>query len=184
MRFFASLFASLFLSMSLAATLSALALTRSVPLIVLGLIAAGCAWTTTTSTMNVAVQLSVPAWVQARALESQFRVTLFDLRGHARSPAPEGAEAYRLPALLADLGALVEAAGTPVILGGLSLGAKLALDYFQRTARLIPTFRDVQDRIRRLQRAEPKPPVRAVAVGADDEFDRAFDDILGGAKLP
>jgi tetratricopeptide (TPR) repeat protein len=61
---------------------------------------------------------------------------------------------------------------------------KLALDYFQRTARLIPTFRDVQDRIRRLQRAEPKQPVRAVAVGADDEFDRAFDDILGGAKLP
>jgi 2-succinyl-6-hydroxy-2,4-cyclohexadiene-1-carboxylate synthase len=67
--------------------------------------------------------------VQARALESQFRVTLFDLRGHARSPAPEGAEAYRLPAFLADLGELVAAAGTPVILGGLSLGAKLALDF-------------------------------------------------------
>ncbi|HWZ88160.1 MAG TPA: alpha/beta hydrolase [Polyangiaceae bacterium] len=67
--------------------------------------------------------------VQARALESRFRVTLFDLRGHARSPAPEGAEAYRLPALLADLAELVEAAGTPLILGGLSLGAKLALDF-------------------------------------------------------
>jgi MFS family permease len=49
-------------------TLTALALTRNVPLIVLGLIAAGCAWTTTTSTMNLGVQLSVPAWVQARAL--------------------------------------------------------------------------------------------------------------------
>jgi tetratricopeptide (TPR) repeat protein len=61
---------------------------------------------------------------------------------------------------------------------------KLALDYFQRTARLMPSFRDVQERIRRLQRAEPKQPVRAVAVGADDEFDRAFDDILGGGKLP
>ncbi len=61
---------------------------------------------------------------------------------------------------------------------------KLALDYFQRTARLMPNFRDVQERIRRLQRAEPKQPVRAVAVGADDEFDRAFDDILGGGKLP
>lgn len=67
--------------------------------------------------------------IQARALESQFRVTLFDLRGHARSPAPEGAEAYRLPALLGDLGELVAAAGAPVILGGLSLGAKLALDF-------------------------------------------------------
>jgi MFS family permease len=50
------------------ATLSTLALTRSVPLIVFWLIAAGCAWTTTTSTLNIAVQLSVPAWVQARAL--------------------------------------------------------------------------------------------------------------------
>jgi pimeloyl-ACP methyl ester carboxylesterase len=67
--------------------------------------------------------------LQARALESQFRVTLFDLRGHARSPAPDGAAAYRLEALLGDLGELVAAADTPVILGGLSLGAKLALDY-------------------------------------------------------
>jgi quinol monooxygenase YgiN len=32
------------------------------------LVAAGFAWTTTTSTFNVGVQLSVPAWVQARAL--------------------------------------------------------------------------------------------------------------------
>jgi len=67
--------------------------------------------------------------MQARALESRFRVTLFDLRGHARSPAPEGAAAYRVEALLGDLAELVEAAQEPVILGGLSLGAKLALDY-------------------------------------------------------
>ena len=32
------------------------------------LLATGFAWTTTTSTFNVAVQLSVPGWVQARAL--------------------------------------------------------------------------------------------------------------------
>lgn len=56
---------------------------------------------------------------------------------------------------------------------------KQALEYFQRAARLIPGFRDVVDRVRRLQKAEPKPPARAVAVGADDEFDRAFDDIFG-----
>ena len=60
---------------------------------------------------------------------------------------------------------------------------KLALDYFQRAARLAPTFRDVQERIRRLQKPEPKPQTpRAVAVGADDEFDRAFDDMLGDHK--
>jgi tetratricopeptide (TPR) repeat protein len=61
---------------------------------------------------------------------------------------------------------------------------KQALDYFQRTARLIPTFRDVPERIQRLSKVAPKQPVRAVAVGADDEFDRAFDVILGGGKLP
>jgi MFS family permease len=49
-------------------TLATVALTRSVPLIVFFLIAAGFAWTITTSTLNTAVQLSVPDWVQARAL--------------------------------------------------------------------------------------------------------------------
>jgi tetratricopeptide (TPR) repeat protein len=62
---------------------------------------------------------------------------------------------------------------------------KQALDYFQRAARIIPTFRDVVERLRRLQKTEPKPATtRAVAVGADEEFDRAFDDILGDRKLP
>jgi tetratricopeptide (TPR) repeat protein len=61
---------------------------------------------------------------------------------------------------------------------------KQALDYFQRCARLVPSFRDVQERARRLQKSESKQPSRAVAVGADDEFDRAFDDILGQSKLP
>jgi hypothetical protein len=32
------------------------------------LIAGGCAWTSAMSTLNLAVQVSVPAWVQARAL--------------------------------------------------------------------------------------------------------------------
>jgi tetratricopeptide (TPR) repeat protein len=61
---------------------------------------------------------------------------------------------------------------------------KQAVDYFQRAARAIPAFRDTQERLRRLQKVEPKPPVRAAAVGADDEFDRAFDDILGGKEPP
>jgi hypothetical protein len=54
--------------MIFAATLAILALTRFVPLIILSLVAAGCAWTATTSTLNTAVQLSIPAWVQARGL--------------------------------------------------------------------------------------------------------------------
>jgi len=56
---------------------------------------------------------------------------------------------------------------------------KQALEFFQRAARLIPGFRDVVERVRHLQKAEPAQPTRAVAVGADEEFDRAFADILG-----
>ena len=49
-------------------TLLILAFIR-VPAVVIGtLIVAGYAWTSTMSTLNVSVQLSVPAWVQARAL--------------------------------------------------------------------------------------------------------------------
>lgn len=67
--------------------------------------------------------------MQARALRGEFRVTLFDLRGHSRSPAPPEAEAYTAAALRSDLDELVRGEETPVILGGLSLGAKLVLEY-------------------------------------------------------
>lgn len=49
-------------------SLGALGLSQSTLLLVFFLLAAGFAWTSTTSTFNVAVQLSVPSWVQARAL--------------------------------------------------------------------------------------------------------------------
>ncbi len=55
-------------ALAFAASLLILALARLIPLIVLALIAAGFAWTSITSTFNVVVQLSVPSWVQARAL--------------------------------------------------------------------------------------------------------------------
>ena len=55
-------------ALAFAASLLILAFARSIPLIVLALVAAGFAWTSTTSTFNVVVQLSVPSWVQARAL--------------------------------------------------------------------------------------------------------------------
>ena len=61
--------------------------------------------------------------------------------------------------------------------------SKDALSYYQRVARRDANYRDVQDRIRRLQRHDTKAPIRAVAVGADDEFDRAFDELLGDGKL-
>ena len=55
-----------------------------------------------------------------------------------------------------------------------------ALEFYQKAARRDPTYRDVQDRSRRLK-GEQKPALRA-AVGADEEFDRAFDDLLGTGK--
>ncbi len=50
------------------ATLFVLAFVRFVPIIILFLIAAGFAWTSTMSSLNVSVQLSAPSWVLARAL--------------------------------------------------------------------------------------------------------------------
>ena len=44
-------------------------------------------------------------------------------------------------------------------------------------------YRDVQERVRRLSKsASPKGPIRQAAVGADDEFDRAFDDLMSDGK--
>lgn len=60
---------------------------------------------------------------------------------------------------------------------------KDALSYYNRVARRDANYRDVQERIRRLSRHDTKAPVRQVAVGADDEFDRAFDELLGDGKL-
>jgi MFS family permease len=50
------------------ATLAVLALVKLPLIIIPMLIAAGFAWTSAMSTLNLAVQVSVPAWVQARAL--------------------------------------------------------------------------------------------------------------------
>ena len=59
---------------------------------------------------------------------------------------------------------------------------KDALSYYQKAMRRDPNYRDVQERVRRLAKAaEPKTNLRQVAVNADDEFDRAFEGLLGKA---
>jgi tetratricopeptide (TPR) repeat protein len=58
---------------------------------------------------------------------------------------------------------------------------KEALSYYQKAMRRDPNYRDVQERVRRLAKTEPKQPFRQLAVGADDEFERAFDDLLSKA---
>jgi tetratricopeptide (TPR) repeat protein len=61
---------------------------------------------------------------------------------------------------------------------------KDALTYFQKVVRRDANYRDAQERVRRITKSDAKPAPRAAAVGADDEFDRAFDEIIGGGKLP
>jgi tetratricopeptide (TPR) repeat protein len=58
---------------------------------------------------------------------------------------------------------------------------KEALSYYQKAMRRDPNYRDVQERVRRLAKNEPKTQQRQAAVGADDEFDRAFDDLVSKA---
>jgi pimeloyl-ACP methyl ester carboxylesterase len=77
----------------------------------------------------------------ARELESAYRVVLHDTRGHARSGAPEQADAYRPDRLVEDLALLSDVAGAPVIAGGLSMGAGLserfALRYPEKTRAVV-----------------------------------------------
>ncbi|MEO6418930.1 MAG: tetratricopeptide repeat protein, partial [Polyangiaceae bacterium] len=61
---------------------------------------------------------------------------------------------------------------------------KDALAYFQRVARREPNYRDVKERVRRLSKLVPETTAPQRAVGADDDFDRAFEEIIGSGKLP
>lgn len=53
-----------------------------------------------------------------------------------------------------------------------------ALYYFRKIARRDPGFRDVKDRIAALEPQGAPAPAPSRAVGDDDEFDRAFDDLF------
>lgn len=95
---------------------------------------------------------------QVRALRDRLRLVLFDARGHARSEAPQGAAAYRPEAFVADLGRVLDQAGeTRAVVGGLSMGAAVAL----RFARAHP------ERVRGLVLAAPPPGAGASPRGRD-----------------
>jgi len=55
-------------SLTFAVALLVLAFVHETPVVVVALLAAGFAWISTTASFNIAVQETVPAWVQARAL--------------------------------------------------------------------------------------------------------------------
>jgi pimeloyl-ACP methyl ester carboxylesterase len=67
---------------------------------------------------------------QVRALRDAWRVRSYDARGHARSEAPEDPAAYRLAAMVDDLGRVLgEDEREPAVIGGLSMGAAVALHF-------------------------------------------------------
>ncbi len=64
---------------------------------------------------------------QMRALRPSFRVAAFDLRGHARSAAPDDAAAYRPACFVADVARVLDHLGVErAVVGGLSMGAGIA----------------------------------------------------------
>jgi pimeloyl-ACP methyl ester carboxylesterase len=90
------------------------------------------------------------------ALAADRQVITWDLRGHGRSDSPDDPAQYSHAACLADMAALLDAAGTErAVLGGLSLGGYLSLAFAQerpeRVAGLVlcdtgPGFRSDQAR--------------------------------------
>ena len=80
---------------------------------------------------------------QARALGRTHQVILYDARGHARSDAPSGAQAYTLERLVDDYERVSlrreggAAAETGIVAGGLSLGSATALGFALRRPELV-----------------------------------------------
>jgi pimeloyl-ACP methyl ester carboxylesterase len=97
------------------------------------------------------------------ALAADRQVITWDLRGHGRSDSPDDPEQYSHAACVADMAALLDAAGTErAVVGGLSLGGFLsltfALEHPQRVDAVVlcdtgPGFRSDQARQRWNDRA-------------------------------
>jgi pimeloyl-ACP methyl ester carboxylesterase len=67
---------------------------------------------------------------QVEALQSDYRVITWDLRGHGRSDSPEPASAYSESAAVDDMDAILRASQVErAIIGGLSLGGYLSLAF-------------------------------------------------------
>ena len=67
---------------------------------------------------------------QMRALKDHYRVVRYDARGHARSAAPHELEAYTPTAFVDDMRRVLdEVGGAAAVVGGLSMGAGIALRF-------------------------------------------------------
>ncbi|HET9895639.1 MAG TPA: alpha/beta fold hydrolase [Streptosporangiaceae bacterium] len=127
------------------------------------------------------------------ALAAGRRVITWDLRGHGQSDAPQAADQYSGAACVADMAALLDAAGAQrAVLGGLSLGGYLSLSFCvahpERVAALVlcdtgPGFRKDEARQRWNDRALAQAArierEGSGALGADASL---HDDALGVAR--
>jgi len=67
---------------------------------------------------------------QIEAFSKHYKLITWDMRGHGRSDYPEDAAAYSEEATVADMAALLDAAGAQrAIVGGLSLGGYMSLAF-------------------------------------------------------
>ncbi|THD79393.1 MAG: alpha/beta fold hydrolase [Phenylobacterium sp.] len=67
---------------------------------------------------------------QLAALTPHFTVITWDMRGHGRTDYPDDQAAYSEAATVADMAALLDAAGAPsAVIGGLSLGGYMSLAF-------------------------------------------------------
>lgn len=66
---------------------------------------------------------------QARAFAERCRTVLFDARGHARSEAPDDPAAYEPERFVEDFDRMRARVGEKAVVGGLSMGAAIALSY-------------------------------------------------------
>src|ERR1700733_11823931 len=67
---------------------------------------------------------------QIAALQDRYRVIVWDMRGHGQSDYPSDPTAYSEAATVADMAAILDAAGVPrAVIGGLSLGGYMSLAF-------------------------------------------------------
>ena len=125
------------------AVLLILAYVRSPALIIPALILSGAAWTSTMSTINVSVQLAVPAWVQARALGT-YMMTF------------QGGMA--LGAIL--WGAIAEHTSTPIALTSAALGLFITFPFARR-------FRILQGPLPDHTPFQPRRPAPQLAIDTE-----------------
>lgn len=71
--------------------------------------------------------------VQVAALRDQFRVIVWDMRGHGQSDVPTDPAAYSEAATVEDMAALLRTCGAPnAVIAGLSLGGYMSLAFHLR----------------------------------------------------